>query len=220
MAFSITEEAEEDGLYGSIGSKYARALARSLQQTKEVKGADILNNGFDATFPGGDGVPLFSASHPQFGGGVQANTLAVAADLSEASLEQAAIDISEFDDDRGIPIACQITKMAVPTQLQFVATRILQSPYRTGTGDNDINAINTLGTVADGFTVNHRFTDPDAWFLLTDCPDGLKHFVRKNVQRGIEGDFETGNLRYKARERYSYGWSDWRGAYGSPGGGT
>ncbi len=220
LAFSITEEAEEDGLYGSIGSKYARALARSLQQTTEVKGADVMNNGFDATFVGGDGVPLFSASHPQFGGGVQANTLAVAADLSEASLEQAAIDISEFDDDRGIPIACQIKKMAVPTQLQFVATRILQSPYRTGTGDNDINAINTLGTVADGFCVNHRFTDPDAWFLLTDCPDGLKHFVRKNVQRGIEGDFETGNLRYKARERYSYGWSDWRGAYGSPGGGT
>lgn len=220
LAFSITEEAEEDGLYGSIGSKYARALARSLQQTKEVKGADVLNNGFDVTFIGGDGVPLFSASHPQFGGGVQANTPAIAADLSEASLEQAAIDISEFDDDRGIPIACQIKKMAVPTQLQFVATRILQSPYRTGTGDNDINAINTLGTVADGFCVNHRFTDPDAWFLLTDCPDGLKHFVRKNVQRGIEGDFETGNLRYKARERYSYGWSDWRGAYGSPGGGS
>jgi phage major head subunit gpT-like protein len=146
--------------------------------------------------------------------------LAVAADLSEASLEQSAIDISEFDDDRGIPIACQIRKMVVPTQLQFVATRILQSPYRSGTGDNDINAVYTLGTVAEGFCVNHRLTDPDAWFLLTDCPDGLKHFVRKNVQRGIEGDFETGNLRYKARERYSYGWSDWRGAYGSPGGGS
>ena len=220
LAFAITEEAEEDGLYGSIGSKYSRSLARSLQQTKEVKGADILNNGFDNTFLGGDGVSLFNASHPQFGGGVQSNTLAVAADLSEASLEQSAIDVSEFDDDRGIPIACQIRKMVVPTQLQFVATRILQSPYRSGTGDNDINAVYTLGTVAEGFCVNHRLTDPDAWFLLTDCPDGLKHFVRKNVQRGIEGDFETGNLRYKARERYSYGWSDWRGAYGSPGGGS
>ncbi len=220
LAFAITEEAEEDGLYGSLGSKFARALARSMQHSKEVKGANIFNNGFDVLFPGGDGVPLYSAAHPQFGGGTQSNTLATPADLAEASLEQAAIDISEFDDDRGIPLAAQITKLAVATENQFTATRILMSPYRTNTGDNDISAIYTLGTVGDGFCVNHRFTDADAWFLRTDCPDGLKHFVRKKISRGIEGDFETGNLRYKTRERYVFGWSDWRGSYGSPGGGV
>lgn len=220
LAFAITEEAEEDGLYGSLGNKYSRALARSMQHTKEVRGADIINNGFDTNFNGGDGVPLFSASHPQFGGGVQANTLATPADLAEASLEQAAIDVSEFDDDRGIPLAAQITKLIIPTELQFVATRILMSPYRTNTGDNDINAIYTLGTVNDGFCVNHRLTDPDQWTLKTDVPDGLKHFIRKKISRGIEGDFETGNLRYKTRERYSFGWSDWRGAYSSPGSGA
>ena len=220
LAFAITEEAEEDGLYGSLGNKYSRALARSLQHTKEVKGADVLNNAFSGSYLGGDGVSLCSASHPQYGGGNQSNTLATAADLAEASLEQAAIDISEFDDDRGIPIAAQITKLLIPTELQFVATRILMSPYRTNTGDNDISAVYTLGTVSDGFSVNHRLTDPDAWFLKTDAPDGLKHFVRKKVSRGLEGDFETGNLRYKARERYSFGWSDWRGLYGTPGSGS
>lgn len=220
LAFAITEEAEEDGLYGSLGAKYAKALARSMQHTKEVKGANILNNGFNASFPGGDGVPLFSAAHPQAGGGVQSNTLATPADLSEASLEQASIDISNFDDDRGIPIAAQITKLIIPTELQHVATRILFSPYRSNTGDNDVNSMYTLGTVADGFCVNHRLTDPKAWFLKTDCPDGLKHFIRKGISRGVEGDFESGNLRYKVRERYSFGHSDWRGAYGSPGGGT
>lgn len=217
LAFAITEEAEEDGLYGSLGSKYSKALARSLQHTKEVKGADVLNNGFDSGFPGGDGQPLFSASHPMMTG-TGRNTLATPADLAEASLEQAAIDISEFTDDRGIPIAPQIKKLIIPTELQFVAARILMSPYRSNTGDNDINALHTLGTVGEGFCVNHRLTDPAAWFLKTDVPDGLKHFVRKKVSRGLEGDFETGNLRYKARERYSFGWSDWRGAYGSPGG--
>jgi len=220
LAFAITEEAEEDGLYGSLGAKYSKALARSLQHTKEVKGANILNNGFAAAFTGGDGVPLFSALHPMWGGGTQANQLATPADLSEAALEQAAIDISDFDDDRGIPLAAQIKKLVIPTELQFVATRILMSPYRSNTGDNDVNALFTLGTVGDGFCVNHRLTDPDAWFLKTDCPDGLKHFVRKRVGRGLEGDFETGNLRYKARERYSFGWSDWRGGYGSPGSGS
>lgn len=220
LAFAITEEAEEDGLYGSLGAKYSRALARSLQQSKEVKGADTLNNGFDPTFPGGDNVSLFNASHPQWGGGVQANTPAAPVDLSEAALEQIAIDVSNFLDDRGIPMAAQIRKLLITTQNQFVATRILQSDYRPGTGDNDINAMKQLGTVPEGFAVMHRLTDPDAFFILTDVQDGLKHFVRKNVQRGIEGDFETGNLRYKARERYSFGWSDWRGAYGSPGGGT
>lgn len=216
LAFSITEEAEEDGLYGSLGAKFSRSLARSLQHTKEVKGAAVFNNGFSLN--GGDGVPLFSASHPMVGGGVLANTLAVPADLSEAALEQAAIDIGDFVDDRGIPIAAQITKLLIPTELQFVATRLLMSTGRTNTGDNDINAIARLGTVSGGFAVNHRFTDPDAWFLKTDVPDGLKHFVRKKVSRGLEGDFETGNLRYKARERYSFGYSNFRGAYGSPGG--
>jgi hypothetical protein len=220
LAFAITEEAEEDGLYGSLGAKYSKALARSLQHTKEIKGANICNNGFNSAFPGGDGVQLFSVSHPMWGGGTQSNTLATPADLSEASLEQAAIDISTFDDDRGIPIAAQIKRLLIPTELQFVATRILMSPYRSNTGDNDVNALFTLATVGDGFSVNHRFTDQDAWFLKTDCPDGLKQFVRKRVSRGLEGDFETGNLRYKARERYSFGWSDWRGGYGSPGGGS
>jgi hypothetical protein len=216
LAFAITEEAEEDGLYGSLGNRFSRALARSLQHTKEVKGANILNNGFSASFLGGDGVALFSAAHPMVTG-LGSNTLAVAADLAEASLEQAATDISHFVDDRGIPMAAQITKLIIPTELQFVATRLLMSPYRTNTGDNDVNALYTLGTVGDGFAVNHRLTDTDAWFLKTDAPDGLKHFVRKKVSRGLEGDFETGNLRYKARERYSFGWSDWRGCYGSPG---
>jgi hypothetical protein len=216
LAFSITEEAEEDGLYGSLGAKFSRSLARSLQHTKEVKGAAVFNNGFSLN--GGDGVPLFSASHPMVGGGVLANTLAVPADLSEAALEQAAIDIGDFVDDRGIPIAAQITKLLIPTELQFVATRLLMSTGRTNTGDNDINAIARLGTVSGGFAVNHRFTDPDAWFLKTDVPDGLKHFVRKKVSRGLEGDFETGNLRYKARERYSFGYSNFRGSFGVPGG--
>lgn len=216
LAFSITEEAEEDGLYGSLGNKFSRALARSLQHTKEVKGANILNNGFSASFLGGDGVALFSAAHPMVVG-LGSNTLAVAADLAEASLEQAAQDIADFTDDRGINLAAQITKLIIPNELQFVATRLLMSPYRTNTGDNDVNALYTLGTIGDGFSVNHRLTDPDAWFLKTDVPDGLKHFVRKKVSRGLEGDFETGNLRYKARERYSFGWSDWRGVYGSPG---
>jgi hypothetical protein len=218
LAFAITEEAEEDNLYGSLGSKFSKALARSLQHTKDVKGSNILNNGFTGgAFAGGDGVALFSAAHPMIVG-LGSNTLAVAADLAEASLEQAAIDISEFTDDRGIPLAAQIVKLIIPTELQFVATRLLMSPYRSNTGDNDVNALYTLGTVGDGFAVNHRLTDPDAWFLKTDVPDGLKHFVRKKVARGLEGDFETGNLRYKARERYSFGWSDWRGVYGSPGG--
>lgn len=215
LAFAITEEAEEDGLYGSLGSKYSKALARSLQHTKEVKGSNILNNGFSSSYLGGDGVPLFSLSHPMYGGGNQANMLSTAADLAEASLEQAAIDISEIDDDRGIPLALQIRKLVIPTELQFVATRILMSPYRTNTGDNDISAIFQLGTVGDGFCVNHRLTDDSNWFLKTDCPDGMKHFVRKKVSRGLEGDFETGNMRYKARERYSFGWSDWRGAFAS-----
>jgi hypothetical protein len=217
LAFAITEEAEEDGLYGALGSKYAKALARSLQHTKEVKGSNILNNGFDPSFLGGDGVSLFSTAHPLWGGGTQSNKLATPADLSEASIEAALIQIGDWVDERGIPIAVQAKCIVIPTELQFIAERILNSPYRSGTSDNDVNALKTMGALPSGVKINHRLTDADAWFIITDCPDGLKHMVRKKVSRGIEGDFETGNMRYKARERYSFGWSDYRGAFGSEG---
>jgi len=220
LAFAITEEAEEDGLYGSIGAKMARALARSLKFTKEVKGAAILNNAFNASYPGGDGVSLLSTSHPLAGGGVLANKLATPADLSEPALEELLILISEWTDDRGIPIRAQVVKLIVPTELQFVATRLLMTPYQPDSESNNINAIYKLGSVRDGFAVNHYLTDPDAWFAKTDVPDGLKHFVRKAVSGGVEGDFETGNMRYKKRERYSFGWTDWRGLAGSEGSGT
>lgn len=217
LAFSITEEAEEDNLYGSIGSKYSKALARSMVHTKEVKGASILNNGFDANFGGGDDQPLYSTAHPLWGGGTQANTFVTQADLAEASLEEALIIISKFVDERQIPITTIAQKLVVPPELVFTAERILKSVNRTSTADNDINAIRNMGLVAGGCHENHRLTDPDAWFLCTDCPDGLKHLIRKNISRGLEGDFETGNLRYKSRERYSFGWSDYRGSFGSSG---
>jgi len=217
LAFSITEEAEEDGLYGALGAKYAKALARSLQHTKEVKGSNILNNGFDSAFPGGDNVSLFSTAHPLWGGGSQSNKLATPADISEASLEESLIQIADWVDERGIPIAVMAECIVIPTELQFIAERILNSPYRSGTGDNDLNALKSMGMLPKGVKVNYRLTDADAWFIITDCPDGLKHMVRKKVARGIEGDFETGNMRYKARERYSFGWSDYRGAFGSEG---
>lgn len=219
LGFAITEEAEEDGLYGSLGQKMARALARSLLHTKEVKGANVLNNGFSASFPGGDGVALFSTAHPLAGGGTLANKLSTPADLTEAALEELLLVIADWTDDRGIPIRAQAVKLIVPTELQFVATRLLMTPYQTDTGDNNISAIYKLGSIRDGFAVNHRLTDPDAWFIKTDQPDGLKHFVRKAVSGGVEGDFETGNMRYKKRERYSFGWSDWRGAAASEGAG-
>jgi hypothetical protein len=217
LAFAITEEAEEDGLYGALGSKYAKALARSLQHTKEVKGSNVLNDGFDSAFPGGDNVSLFSTAHPLWGGGTQSNKLATPADISEASLEESLIQIGDWVDERGIPIAVMAKCIVIPTELQFIVERILNSPYRSGTGDNDLNALKSMGTFPQGVKVNHRLTDADAWFIITDCPDGLKHMVRKKVSRGIEGDFETGNMRYKARERYSFGWSDYRGAFGSEG---
>ena len=217
LGFAITEEAEEDGLYGSIGAKMSRALARSLIHTKEVKGASVLNNGFNAGFPGGDGVALFSTAHPLAGGGTLSNTLATPADLSEAALEEILILMGEWTDDRGIPIRAQATKLIVPTELQFIATRLLMTPYQPDTGDNNINAMYKLGSIRDGFAVNHRLTDPDAWFIKTDVPDGMKHFVRKAVSGGVEGDFETGNMRYKKRERYSFGYTDWRGMVASAG---
>lgn len=217
LAFALTQEAEEDGLYGSLGKKYAMALARSMQYTKEVHGANTLNNGFDSSYLGGDGVCLFSTAHPLVGGGTYANKLSTAADFSETALEDACIAIDGFTDERGIPILAKVKKLIVPRQLRFEADRVLSTKNRTGTADNDINAVYHTGAVSGGYTVNHFLTDPDAWFLKTDCPDGLKHFSRVALQRGMEGDFETGNIRYKARERYSFGWTDPRGAFASEG---
>lgn len=218
MGFSITEEAEEDNLYGSLGSRLSRALARSMQHTKAVKGANILNNGFDTNFPGGDTKPLFSTSHTG-GDGDQSNRLTTPADLSETSLEDILIMISEAVDYRGIPIALRPTRLVIPTDLQFVAHRLLYSEMRVDTANNDLNAIKDMGLLQGGLCMDERLTDPDAWFVKTDCPDGLKHIMRKAISKGVEGDFETGNMRYKARERYVNGWSDWRGCYGTAGGG-
>ncbi len=217
LAFAITEEAEEDNLYGSIGARLSKALARSMQHTKAVKNANVINNGFDVTFPGGDAVALFSVSHPVRMGGVQVNTFATGADLSETSLEDMLILIGLCLDDQGIPIALSPTILGIPVALKFIAHRILYSDLRTDTAENDLNAIKDMGIMGGGYVADERFTDPDAWFIKTDCPDGLKHIVRKGVTKKIEGDFETGNMRYKSRERYIQGWSDWRGAWGSPG---
>jgi len=216
LAFAITEEAEEDGLYGSLGAKYARALARSMQQTKEIKGANIFNNA-TTTSLGGDGQALLDSAHPLGGGGTASNILATPADLSETSLETLLVQISTAVDDRSIPIALSGRKLAVPPQLVFVAERIIKSNLRPGTADNDINAMRNMGMIPEGVVVNQRFTNPDQYFILTDCPDGMKHFVRSPIKKAVEGDFETGNLRYKCRERYSFGFTDWRGVYGSEG---
>lgn len=217
LAFAITQEAEEDGLYGSIAGKYAKSLARGLQNTKEVTGANVINNGFSASFPGGDGVALFSTSHPVWGGGTQANMFSTQPDLTEAALEAADIAIGLWVDERGIRMAAKPKRLIVPNGNKYVAQRLLFSEFRPATGDNDINALKSLGTYAGGISVNHYLTDPIGWYIKTDVADGLKHFVRKKVERGVEGDFETGNMRYKARERYSFGWSDYRGAWGSAG---
>ena len=216
LAFSITEEAEEDGLYGSLGAKYARALARSMQHTKEIKGANIFNNA-TTTSTGGDGVALMNGSHPLGGGCTASNILSTPADLSETSLETLLVQISTAVDDRSIPVALSGRKLAVPPQLVFVAERIIKSNLRPGTADNDINAMKNMGMIPEGVVVNQRFTNPDQYFILTDCPDGMKHFVRSPIKKAVEGDFETGNLRYKCRERYSFGFTDWRGVYGSEG---
>lgn len=217
LAFAITQEAEEDGLYGSISGKYAKSLARGLQNTKEVKGANVLNNGFNAAYAGGDGVALFSTAHPVWGGGTQANMFATQPDLTEAALEAADIAIGLWTDERGIRMAAKPKRLIVPNGGKYTAQRLLFSDFRPATGDNDINAIKSMGTYAGGVSVNHYLTDPIGWYIKTDVADGLKHFVRVKVQRGMEGDFETGNARYKARERYSFGWSDYRGAWGSAG---
>ena len=220
LAFSLTEEAVEDNLYDSLGKRYVKALARSMANTKEVKGADVLNNAFSTSFNGGDGKPLIALDHPLAGGGTAANRATTMADLNETSLEDALIDISTFTDDRGLTISVQATKLVVPPQLVFVADRILESTLRVGTADNDINAIRNTGVLPGGYTVNHYLTDPDAFFLLTtvtEMGEGLKMFQRTAMETSMEPDFSTGNLRYKARERYSFGFSDWRGIYGSQG---
>lgn len=219
LAFAITEEAEEDGLYGSLGRRYSTALARSMQYTKNVKGANILNNAFSSSFLGGDAKALCATDHPLGGGGTFANKLATPSDLHEASLEDVLIGISNFTDERDIPIATRAKKIVVPTSLEYVCERILASPARPGTADNDINAVKSLGKVPGGCAVNHYLTDDDAWFVTTDCPDGLKHFRRVKLQRKIEGEFESGNMRYRARERYVFGWTDPRGLFASEGAG-
>tara|TARA_R100001460_G_scaffold55594_6_gene94970 strand:- start:3429 stop:4337 length:909 start_codon:yes stop_codon:yes gene_type:complete len=217
LAFALTEEAIEDNLYDTLSSRYTRALARSMSTTKQVKAANVLNNAFSSSFVGGDGKELCATDHPTVGAGDLRNELATAADLNETSLEQALIDIADFKDERGLKVNAQAVRLIIPPALQFVADRLMESQGRVGTSDNDINAIRNLGMISGGYTVNNYLTDTDAFFIKTDVPNGLKHFVRTPVSTSMEGDFETGNVRYKARERYSFGFSDWRGIFGSPG---
>jgi hypothetical protein len=217
LGFSITEEAIEDNLYDSLSARYTKALARAMAYTKQTKAAAVLNNGFDADYPGGDGVSLFSANHPLVSGGTNSNIPSTPADLNETSLEAAVIQIAAWTDERGLLIAAKPRKLVVPPSLMFVATRLLETELRVSTADNDINAIKSNGSISEGYTVNHFLTDPDAWFLTTDVPNGLKHFVRTPMAQNMDGDFDTGNVRYKARERYSFGWSDPLGMYGSEG---
>jgi len=216
LAFSITEEAIEDNLYDRLASRYTKALARSMANAKQVKAANVLNNAFDSNFTGGDGVELCSAVHPIVAGTFK-NELSTTADLNETSLEQALIDIAAMTDERGLKIAAKGTKMIIPSALQFTAERLMKSQGRTGTADNDINAVGSMGMIPQGYVVNHYLTDTDAFFIKTDVPNGLKMFVRAPIKTAMEGDFETGNVRYKARERYSFGFSDPRGIFGSPG---
>ena len=217
LGFSLTEEAIEDNLYDSLSARYTKALARGMAYTKQVKAAAVLNNGFSSSYPGGDGVELFSTAHPLVSGGVNSNEPATPADLSETSLEAAVIQIAAWTDERGLLIAAKPRKLIVPPSLMFVATRILETELRVGTADNDINALKSNGSIPGGYAVNHYLTDTDAWFLTTDVPNGLKHFVRTPLATSMDGDFDTGNVRYKARERYSFGWSDPLGVFGSPG---
>jgi len=214
LAFAITEEAIEDNLYDRLASRYTKALARSMANTKQVKAAAVLNNGFNANFAGGDGVALFSNVHPTIAG-TFSNELAVASDLNETSLEQALIDIAAMTDERGLKIASRGMKLIIPSALQFTADRLMKSEGRTGTADNDINAIKNMGMIPQGYTVNHFLTSAKKWFIKTDVPNGLKHFVRSPIKTSMEGDFDTGNVRYKARERYVFGFSDPRGIFGS-----
>ena len=216
LGFSLTEEAIEDNLYDSLSSRYTKALARAMAYTKQTKGAGILNNGF-AMNPGGDGVPLFSPLHPLVNGEFNSNVPPTPADLNETSLEAAVIQIAAWTDERGLLLAAKPRKLVIPTAQMFVATRLLETELRVSTSDNDINALKTNGSIPEGYTVNHFLTDPDSWFLTTDIPNGLKHFERVALSNSMDGDFDTGNVRYKSRERYSFGYSDPLGIYGSPG---
>ena len=217
LGFSLTEEAIEDNLYDSLSARYTKALARAMAYTKQVKAAAVLNNGFSAAYTGGDGVALFSSAHPLISGGTNSNIPSTPADLNETSLEAAVIQISLWTDERGLLIAAKPKKLVVPSSLQFVATRLLETELRVGTADNDINAIKNNGSISEGYCVNHFLTDTNAWFLTTDVPNGMKHFVRSPLANSMDGDFDTGNVRYKSRERYSFGWSDPLGMYGSAG---
>jgi len=217
MAFALTEEAVEDNLYDRLSNRYTRALARSMAHSKQVKGASILNNGFNNAFTGGDGKELLATDHPLSVGGTFANEPTTATDLNETALENGLISISQFTDERGLIVALRGRKLVIPAELQFVAERLMKSEGRVGTADNDINALRSSGAIPEGYTVNHFLTDPDAFFILTDAPNGLKHFTRAPLRTAMEGEFNTGNMRFKARERYSFGWSDPRAIYGSEG---
>ena len=217
LGFSVTEEAVEDNLYDSLSARYTKALARAMSYTKQVKAAAVLNNGFNSAYPGGDGRELFATNHPLVSGGVNSNEPSTAADLNETSLEAAVIQIAAWTDERGLLIAAKPRKLIVPPSLQFIATRLLETELRVGTADNDLNAIKSNGSIPEGYAVNNFLTDNDAWFLTTDVPNGLKHFVRTPMSTSMDGDFDTGNVRYKARERYSFGWSDPLGMYASAG---
>ena len=218
LGFSLTEEAIEDNLYDSLSARYTKALARAMAYTKQTKASSVLNNGFSAgVYAGGDGVALFSTSHPLVSGGVNSNTQSTPADLNETSLEAAVIQIAAWTDERGLLIAAKPKKLIVPPALQFVATRLLETQLRVGTADNDINAIVNNGSIPEGYTVNNYLTDTNAYFLCTDVPNGMKHFVRSPLANSMDGDFDTGNVRYKSRERYSFGFSDPLGMFGSPG---
>ncbi len=217
LGFSLTEEAIEDNLYDSLSARYTKALARAMAYTKQIKAANVLNNGFSSTYTGGDGVELFSTAHPLVSGGTNSNEPSTPADLNETSLESAVIQIAAWTDERGLLIAAKPRKLIVPPSLQFVATRLLETELRVSTNNNDINAIKNNGSIPGGYTVNNFLTDSNAWFLTTDVPNGLKHFVRTAMNTSMDGDFDTGNVRYKARERYSFGWSDPLGIFGSPG---
>ena len=217
LGFSITEEAVEDNLYDSLSARYTKALARAMAYTKQVKAAATLNNAFSSAYVGGDGVSLISTAHPLVSGGTNSNRPATAADLNETSLENAVIQIAAWTDERGLLIAAQPKKLVIPPALQFTATRLLETNLRVGTADNDINALKNNGSIPQGYCINHFLTDTNAWFLMTDVPNGLKHFERAALANSMDGDFDTGNVRYKSRERYSFGWSDPLGIFGSPG---
>ena len=217
LGFSITEEAVEDNLYDSLSARYTKSLARAMAYTKQVKAASVLNNGFDGNYAGGDGVALFSTAHPTVGGSTNSNTASVQVDLNETSLEAAVIQIAAWTDERGLLIAAKPQKLVIPPALMFVADRLLKTEGRVGTADNDINSLKQMGSIPGGTTVNNFLTDTNAWFLTTDVPNGLKHFVRTPMSTSMDGDFDTGNVRYKARERYSFGWSDPLGMWGSSG---